>query len=422
MGNPPPTRTSVAASAWALTAAFGTYFCMYGFRKPFTAATFADEEFWGVGFKTILVSAQVLGYTASKFLGIKVVSEVSPSRRVGLLLGLVGLAELALILFAVTPAPTNAIWLFTNGVPLGMVFGLVLSVLEGRRHTEALAAGLCASFVVGDGVTKSVGAYLLEAGVLEVWMPAAAGLAFTPPFLVFAWMLSRVPPPSPDDIAVRSERSPMTTADRRWFFLKYAGGLIPLLLAYLLITILRSVRADFAPEIWSGLGVTARPAVYAWSETAVAVCVLVLSGAAVFIRDNRRAFSFALALAVAGTGLIAATLLGLRNGLVGPFAFMVLLGVGLYLPYIAIHTTVFERLIAMTRDRGTIGYLMTLADAVGYLGYIGVLVARTLGGPEGDFLPFFLPVAWVIAGGTATMLIPSWWYFLTRSATRRANP
>ena len=65
---------------------------------------------------------------------------------------------------------------------------------------------------------------------------------------------------------------------------------------------------------------------------------------------------------------------------------------------------------------------MTLADAVGYLGYIGVLVARTLGGPEGDFLPFFLPVAWVIAGGTATMLIPSWWYFLTRSATRRANP
>lgn len=422
MDNPPPVRTSVAASAWAVTAAFGTYFCMYGFRKPFTAATFADEEFWGVGFKTILVSAQVLGYTASKFLGIKIVSETTPTRRVGLLLGLVGLAELALLLFAVTPAPVNAIWLFVNGVPLGMVFGLVLSVLEGRRHTEALAAGLCASFVVGDGVTKSVGAYLLVAGVPEFWMPAAAGFAFTPPFLGFTWMLSRVPRPSPDDVAVRSERSPMSAADRRGFFLKYAAGLIPLLVAYLLITILRSVRADFAPEIWASLGVTARPALYSWSEIAVAACVLVLSGASVFIRDNRRAFSFALAVAVAGSGLIAVTLIGLQIRLIGPFAFMVLLGVGLYMPYIAIHTTVFERLIAMTRDRGTIGYLMTLADAVGYLGYVGVLVARTAGGPDGDFLLFFLPVAWVIAAGTAATLIPSWWYFLTRPATRRANP
>jgi hypothetical protein len=26
-------------SAWCLVAAFGTYFCMYAFRKPFTAAT-----------------------------------------------------------------------------------------------------------------------------------------------------------------------------------------------------------------------------------------------------------------------------------------------------------------------------------------------------------------------------------------------
>ena len=36
------------------------------------------------------------------------------------------------------------VWLFVNGLPLGMVFGLVIGFLEGRKVTEALSAGpLC---------------------------------------------------------------------------------------------------------------------------------------------------------------------------------------------------------------------------------------------------------------------------------------
>src|SRR5262249_42051736 len=149
---------------------------LYGFRKPFTAAGYRDVVVGGMGYKTVLVTAQVLGYTLSKFLGIKVVAEVQPHRRAAPLLGLVPAAAGGLLLFGLTPAPFNLVWLFCNGVPLGMVFGLVLGFLEGRRHTEALAAGLCGSFIVADGVTKSVGAALLQAGVSEYWMPFAAGL------------------------------------------------------------------------------------------------------------------------------------------------------------------------------------------------------------------------------------------------------
>ncbi len=409
-----------ALAAWAAAAAFGTYFCVYAFRKPFTAAAFADDSFWGAGYKTALVVAQVLGYTASKFLGIKVVSEVSPARRAGLILALVGSAELALLLFAVTPAPWNVVWLFANGLPLGMIFGLVLGVLEGRRQSEALAAGLCASFVVADGVAKSAGAYLLVEGVPEAWMPAAAGALFAPPLLLFVVMLARVPPPAAPDVAARSERAPMTAADRRAFFRRYAAGLLLLGAAYLLVTVLRSVRADFAPEVWAGLGVTGQPGVFTYSEMAVAACVLVLSGAAVLIRDNRRAFAYAMATAAAGAVLLAAALAGRRAGVLSPLAFMVLHGVGLYLPYIAVHTTVFERLIAMTRDRGTVGYLMYLVDAFGYLGYVVVLLARTAGGGGPDFLAFFVPLSWAIAAATLALLVPAWYYFLSHPAARPA--
>jgi hypothetical protein len=286
----------LSLSAWCVVAAFGTYFCMYAYRKPFTAGGYSDEAVWGAGYKTLLVTAQVLGYTLSKFLGIKLVAEVKPQRRVALLLALIAIAEVALLLFALTPAPFNIVWLFANGVPLGVVFGLVLGFLEGRQHTEALTAGLCASFIVADGATKSAGAFLLKAGVSEYWMPFYAGLVFVPPLLFFVWMLHRIPAPSRQDVAARSVRAPMSRADRWRFFRRYAVGLTLVVLVFVLVTVLRSVRADFAPEIWAGLQATVPPEVFTWSEMAVAAGVLLLTGATVLIQDHRRAFFTALGL------------------------------------------------------------------------------------------------------------------------------
>jgi hypothetical protein len=100
---------------------------------------------------------------------------------------------------------------------------------------------------------------------------------------------------------------------------------------------------------------------------------------------------------------------------------MVLLGLGLYLPYIAMHTTIFERLIAMTRDRGNIGYLLYLADAFGYLGYVVVLLARNFFAPTENFLEFFLSLSWVIAGACVLLLVPCWYYFATHAATRSSG-
>src|SRR5262249_49658014 len=144
----------------------------------------------------------------------------------------------------------------------------------------------------------------------------------------------------------------------------YGVGLTLVLVAFLLVTVLRSIRADFAPEIWQELGVR-ESEIYAISETFVALGVVVCSGFSVLIGDNRRAFFVALALSVGGLVLVGLALVGLRMELLPALAFMVLLGLGLYLPYVAIHTTVFERLIAMTRERGNICYLMALADALG---------------------------------------------------------
>lgn len=401
-----PTADSFAFSAWCAVAAFGTYFCMYGFRKPFTSAGYTGLRTWGVDYKAALVQAQVLGYMTSKFIGVRVVASFRPERRAAGILALIGFAELALLLFAIVPPPYNVACLYLNGLPLGMVFGLVLGFLEGRRVTEALAAGLVASFILADGVTKSVGAQILQLGVSEAWMPFVAGLVFLAPLGLFVWMLSRIPPPSECDVEHRGERMPMNRSDRLAFSSRYAFGLGCLIAVFTLANILRGIRADFAPEIWKGLGWNAKPEDYSRSELPVMLGVVAACGLTVLIRDNRRAFHAAMAVALFGLALVIAAALGWYLGGIGAFPFMVLVGLGIHLPYAAVHTTIFERLIAMTKDRGNICYLMALADAFGYLGY--VLVLQFAGG---DTLRFFLIALWASMGISLLLLIMGWLWF-----------
>jgi hypothetical protein len=415
---------------WSLLAAFGTYFCMYGFRKPFTAASFDDAEMlWGQTFKVVLVTSQVLGYTLSKFWGIKVIAEMPANRRAIGILVLIALAEVALLLFGLVPRPWNAACLFLNGLPLGMVFGLVIGFLEGRRLTEALNAGLCASFVLADGAAKSAGAWLLSYGVTEDWMPAAAGLLFAGPLAIGVAMLARIPAPSAADVAARSARTPLSKAERWSLLQRYFWGLSPIVLMYLAITIVRSLRADFAPELWHGLGETVDASIYSRSEMLVALGVMAINGSLVLVRDNRKAFFCSLAISGLGACLFIAALVARQSGALGGFAFMVLVGLGIYLPYVAVHTTIFERMLAMTRERGNLGFLIQVADATGYLGYVAVMLARNWIVSTGSsgavaasstgagLLGFFDSICWLAALTTLVSVGITWRYFGQRAPT-----
>src|SRR6476661_8789481 len=106
-------------------------------------------------YKVILIIAQVLGYMTSKFIGIKVISELKAHQRKKLIIGLILFAEIALLFFGLVPHPYNFIFLFLNGLPLGMVWGIVFSYLEGRLFTEVLAMGLSISLIVSSGILKT---------------------------------------------------------------------------------------------------------------------------------------------------------------------------------------------------------------------------------------------------------------------------
>lgn len=414
MNNSQKPRSELGLAMWAVIAAFGCYFCMYAFRKPFTAASYSSTSVNGIDFKTILVITQVFGYMLSKFAGIKLIAEMPPHRRAKMLVLLVGIAEITLFFFGIIPRPWNALCLFVNGLTLGLVFGLVMGFLEGRRFTEALAAGLCASFILADGVTKSTGALILSWGWTEDWMPFLAGGMYFIPFLCFVWMLTCVPLPTSHDIAARNKRPVMHPAERVEFLRRHFGGIIPIVILFLCVTLLRSARADFAPEIWRALGDPAVPSTFSLSEIWVALGVIAVNGSTVLIVNNRRAFFMALGVCGSGIALLGVALLAKNAELISSFSFMVLLGLGLYLPYVAVHTTIFERLLAMTRDPGNVGFLMYVADATGYLGYVLVMLVGQFRPSGVDFVAWFKALCWFSIGVSIVCLVVSWRYYANK--------
>lgn len=391
-----------AFSAWAIVAAFSTYFCMYAFRKPFAAAIFEGQMDLGplgaVDNKVVYIIAQVVGYCISKFMGIKVISEMSAGRRALTIAGVMGVAWGSLLLFALIPAPYNALCMFINGLPLGMVWGLVFGFLEGRKVSEVLGAGLSGSYIVASGAVKGVGLWQLGLGVPERWMPFLTGAMFAVPMAGFVWMLSQLPPPSAEDEALRSKRAPMDAAARSAFVRRYAPGIVPLTLLYVLLTAYRDFRDNFSREIFDAIGMGGDASVFAKAELPIAVGVLLLLALLSLIRDSRHALLAIHVIMGVGTAFIGVSTLLWQMGLLGPMPWMICVGLGLYVAYVPYGCVLFDRLFAAVGAVGTAGFLIYVTDAFGYLGSVGLLLFKNFGFAELSWLDFFVGASYATAG------------------------
>jgi hypothetical protein len=385
-------------AAYAGLMAFGTYFAMYAFRKPFAVAQFSGLTAFGIDYKVALVIAQVIGYAAAKLIGVRVIAEWPPRRRILGIAGQVALAEIALVLFALIPAPWNVGCLLLDGLALGMVWGMVFGFVEGRRQSDVIGAMLCASFILASGTVKAAGAFLLfNHYANEWWMPALTGLMFAPLLVVCLAGLSVLPPPDPTDVAERVERVPMGRAARAAMLRRFGPSLAAMVAIYVMLTALRDFRDNFAAEVWTELGFGGQADVFALTEIPVSVIVLGLLAAVTLVRDNRAALQANLALVGAGLALAGLSSAAFSFHALGPIAWMITLGTGLYLAYTPFNGMLFDRMIAAGGEAGTCGFLIYVADAGGYLGSVALLLARTFVGFHIDWAQFLVRTSGVTA-------------------------
>lgn len=168
---------------WAGGAALLSYSLVYALRKPYTAAAFEDVEFFDMDYKVVVTISQIVGYVISKFMGIKLISELRREERLKFILMSVVMAELSLVFFGLLSAPYNIAAMFLNGLSLGCMWGVIFSFIEGRRMTDILASLLGVSMVISSGTAKSAGLYVMNnLHVNEFWMPGADRSCCTAPF------------------------------------------------------------------------------------------------------------------------------------------------------------------------------------------------------------------------------------------------
>lgn len=363
-------------SVLAAIAAFGTYTCMYAFRKAFAAGVFPHQYFFGINYKVCLVIAQVFGYTLSKFYGIKFISSLGKQNRGVYILALISISWLALLGFALIPAPYNIILMFFNGLPLGLVWGLVFSYLEGRRSTEFMAAVLSASLIFASGFVKTIGRLLiLHLGITEFWMPFLTGLLFIIPLIIFVGVLELIPPPDLEDKATRTERIPMTGVERKAFILRFLPGIILTIVMYVMLTVIRDIRDNFEVEIWADLGFK-NPLIYARIDTLVSIFVLFAMSLLVLVKNHVKAFKLIHWSIIIGCIIATIGTLLLSVQAIDSITWMTMVALGLYLGYIPYNAIFFERMISTFKSKSNVGFIMYIADAVGYLGSISILLFK----------------------------------------------
>lgn len=392
--------------------AFGLYTCVYAFRKPFAAATFEALHFLGIDYKVWLVTFQVCGYALSKFLGIKLISELkATSRSRGILLTSL-IAIISWLLFGFVPAPYNILFLFFNGLALGLVWGMIFGFLEGRSVTEVLGAALAVSFIFSSGLCRSAGGYLLRDGnIPEMWMPFIASCLFFIPMLGFLALLDKVPPPTPLDEQLRSKRRPMNAAERKNFAFTFLPGIILFILAYMLLTAFRDFRDNFSTEIWTSLGHGNSPGIYTATEIPVSISVLIIMGAVMLIRNNKRALMINHLIIIAGMVLIGVSTFCFEQQMITAPLWMMLVGLGLYLGYVPFNSIFFDRLLAAFQYAGTVGFIMYLADAFGYLGSVGMLFFKEFSQRNVSWLEFFITAGYGLSLAGTILIVGSMLYF-----------
>ena len=405
-------------SVYATLVAFCLYTCIFAFRKTFTVGTFEGLSYLGVSYKVWLIIAQVIGYGLAKFIGIKVISELPAFKRARGILIMISVAGISWLFFAITPAPYNIFFLFTNGLPLGMGWGLVFGYLEGRRVTEVLGAGLSVSFIFSSGFAKSVGKFVMNNwGTSEYWMPFVSTCLFLLPLLLFLWLLDKLPPPSALDEEMRTRRQPMNAAERKKFMLAFAPGLVLLILTYMLLTAFRDFRDNFSADVWKSLGYGSSAEIFTKTEVPVTIAILVIMGSIMFIKSNRAALIINHLLILLGMVLVGVSSFLFDRELISAPIWMIMLGLGLYLGYVPFNSILFDRLIATFKYVSTVGFLIYLADAFGYLGSIGVMMYKEFGQASLSWLDFFVGAGYVMSVVGSVLIIGSMIYFYFRHRT-----
>jgi hypothetical protein len=115
------------------------------------------------------------------------------------------------------------------------------------------------------------------------------------------------------------------------------------------------------------------------------------------IKDNKKAFILILYLVMFGVAIVGVSTILFASGYLNNVIWMVLVGTGLYIGYVPYNAILFDRMIAAFKYVSTVGFIMYVADAFGYLGSVGIYFYKNFFSPDISWLNFFTGSGYIVS-------------------------
>jgi hypothetical protein len=129
------------------------------------------------------------------------------------------------------------------------------------------------------------------------------------------------------------------------------------------------------------------------------------------VKNNFKALWLNHLICVMGAVLLIGSTAVFQYQLISPVVWMILSGVGLFMPYIIFNGMLFERMLAAFKEKANVGFLIYMADAFGYLSSVLILLWRNFGFSEMSWLTFYRYLCYIGSAVFIGLLLTSLVYF-----------
>jgi hypothetical protein len=206
----------------------------------------------------------------------------------------------------------------------------------------------------------------------------------------------------------------MNKTDRKQFVNSFWPGLVLIVVTYLALTVVRDIRDNFEVEIWAKLGFDKQPAIFTQIDFPVALGVLAMMALLISVKNNIKAFACIHIIVLVGFVIVLVASILFSNQIIGPIVWMSLAAFGLYLSYVPFNSIFFERMIASFKIAGNVGFVMYLADSMGYFGSVSVLLIKQFGNLNMSWLVFYQNALYALSVIGIVGILFSLKYFLKK--------
>jgi hypothetical protein len=150
-------------------------------------------------------------------------------------------------------------------------------------------------------------------------------------------------------------------------------GLLALIFIYIVLTLFRDIRDNFAADIWENLGYGNNAQIFTNSELPTALIVLSIIASMILIKNNAYVFIMCHYMIILGFSIVFIATILFNYQIINGFYWMLFIGLGLYLAYTPFNSILFDRMIATLKLKGNVGFLIYVMDSFGYLASVIII-------------------------------------------------